>query len=224
MDPLTLHIDCEGTIATINGPKHKALRPPRTRLEQAPCFPRRGQGGQGQGSCDSARCGSGSNFAKKGADTHKPAFRVAKTVVACASLAKQAARWAAEAHVLLRFRWWNDTRAAAPRSRVRPPRARLKRKRHKEMAAPTSGQVCDWLSLVVPTRFSQDSNLDPRTFRGHSLQLGRVFESGRRAMDNAIIFCAKCGAVYWERADAVCRRCSEIPGGRASQLRKLRSG
>ena len=29
-------------------------------------------------------------FAKKRADTHKPAFRVAKTVVACASLAKQA--------------------------------------------------------------------------------------------------------------------------------------
>ena len=39
---------------------------------------------------------------RKGADTHKPAFRVAKTVVACASLVKQAARWAAEAHVLLR--------------------------------------------------------------------------------------------------------------------------
>ena len=44
---------------------------------------------------------------KKGADTHKPAFRVAKTVVACSSLAKQAARWAAEAHVLLRFRGWS---------------------------------------------------------------------------------------------------------------------
>ena len=84
--------------------------------------------------------------------THtNPLFRVAKTVVACASLAKQAARWAAEAHVLLRSRGWNDTRAAAPRSRVRPPR--LKRKRHMEIAAPTSGQVCDWLSPVVPTRF-----------------------------------------------------------------------
>ena len=43
-------------------------------------------------------------------------------------------------------------------------------------------------------------------------------------MDNAIIFCAKCGAVYWERADALCRQCSEFPGGRTSQLRKLRSG
>ena len=42
-------------------------------------------------------------------------------------------------------------------------------------------------------------------------------------MDNAIIFCAKRGAVYWERADALCRSCSEHPGGRTS-LRKLRSG
>ena len=25
LDPITLYIDCEGTIATINGPKHKAL-------------------------------------------------------------------------------------------------------------------------------------------------------------------------------------------------------
>ena len=58
-------------------------------------------------------------FAKKGADTHKPAFRVAKTAVACASLAKQAARWAAEAHVLLRYRGCRakstDTHAVAHR-------------------------------------------------------------------------------------------------------------
>ena len=46
---------------------------------------------------------------------------------------------------------------------------------------------------------------------------------GGRAMDNAIIICAKRGAVYWERADALCRSCSEHPGGRTS-LRKLRSG
>ena len=43
-------------------------------------------------------------------------------------------------------------------------------------------------------------------------------------MDNAFVFCAECGAVYWERADALCRQCSEFPGGRTSQLRKLRSG
>ena len=80
------------------------------------------------------------------------------------------------------------------------------------------------LSLVVPTRLSKDSHLDFRTFRGYSLQMGRVFDAGGRALDNATIFCAKCGAVYWERADALCRQCSEFPGGRASQLRKLRSG
>ena len=126
-------------------------------------------------------------------------------------------------HVLLWFRGGNDTRAAAPRTRTRPPQARLKRKR-KESAAPASGQVFDWLSPIVPTRFSQDSHLNPRTFRGHSLQLGRVFDSGGRALDSAIIFCAKCGAVYWERAGALCRSCSEFPGGRTSQLLKLRSG
>ena len=58
----------------------------------------------------------------------------------------------------------------------------------------------------------------------HSLQLGRVFDSGGRALDRAIIFCAKSGAVYWERADALCLSCSELPGGGTSQLRKLRSG
>ena len=114
--------------------------------------------------------------------------------------------------------------AAAPRSRVRPPRARVNRKEEKGTAAPAAGQVSDWLSPMFPSRFSQDSHLDPRSFRGHSLQLGRVFDAGGRALDNAIIFCAKCGAVYWERADALCRQCSEFPGGRASQLRKLRSG
>ena len=53
------------------------------------------------------------------------------------------------------------------------------------------------------------------------MQFGRVFESGGRALDRAIIFCAKCAEVYRERADALC--CG-IPAFRASQLRKLRSG
>ena len=43
-------------------------------------------------------------------------------------------------------------------------------------------------------------------------------------MDNTVIFCAKCGAVYWERADALCRSCSGHPGSRSLQLRNLRSG
>ena len=211
LDPLTLYIDCEGTIATVNGPKPKALgaQGPRAHVWNRLLFSHdevravKVKGHATERDVEAGRtshlCKKGNDladtFAKKEADTHKPAFRVAKTVVASASLAKQAARWAAEAHVLLRFRGWNDTRAAVQQARARPPRARLR----SEIAARTSGQVCDWLSPIVPSRFSQDSHLD------HHL-------------------CAKCGAVYWERADALCRRRSEFPGGRASQLRKLRSG
>ena len=134
LDPLTLYIDCEGTIATINGPKHKALgaRGPRAHVwnrllfshdevravkVKGPATERDVEAGRTSHLCK-RRNDLADTFAKKGTDTHKPAFRVAKTVVACASLAKQAARWAAEAHVLLMFRGWNDTRDAAPRSRV----------------------------------------------------------------------------------------------------------
>ena len=155
LDPLTLYSDCEGTIATVNGPKHKALgaRGPEHTSGRGSWFPTtsgrpRSRVTRQRDGRTSHLCKRGSDFAdtfaKKVADAHKLAFRVAKTVVACASLAKQAARWAAQAHVLLRFRGWDDTRAAAPRSR--PPRARLKRKRRKEIAAPASGQVCDFLS------------------------------------------------------------------------------
>ena len=163
-------------------------------------------------------------FAKKGAATHKPPFRVAKTVVACVSLAMQAARWAAEAHVLLRLRGWDDTQAAAPRTRTRPARARFKRKLKADATAPASGKAGDWLAPRFPSAISQDSLLDPRAFRGHSLQLGHVFDAGGRALDRRIIFCAKCGAQYWERADKLCRSCKQHPGGCASQLRKLSSG
>ena len=152
LDPLMLYIDCEGTIATINGPKHKALgaRGRRAHVWNRLLFSHdEVRAVKVKGHAEAGRtshwCRKGNDladtFAKKGADTHKPTFRVAKTVVACASLAKQAARWAAEARVLLRIRGWNDTRAAAPRSRVRPPRARLKRRREKEIAAPAAGQV-----------------------------------------------------------------------------------
>ena len=58
MDPLTLHIDCAGTIATINGPKRNALGAREKKgacLEQAPLLPRRGQCSQGQGPCDGDR-------------------------------------------------------------------------------------------------------------------------------------------------------------------------
>ena len=112
LDPLTLYIDCEGTIATINGPKHKALgaQGPRAHVWNRLLFShdevraikvkghateRDVEAGRTSHLCK-RRNDLADTFAKKGADTHKPAFRVAKTVVACASLAKQAARWAAK--------------------------------------------------------------------------------------------------------------------------------
>ena len=112
---------------------------------------------------------------------------------------------------------------SSPRTRTKPTRARLKRKFKAEAAAPAAGKACDWLAPLVPSVISQDS-LDPRSYRGHSLQLGHVFDAGGRALDRRIVFSAKCGAMFWERADALCRSCKQHPGGCASQLRKLRSG
>ena len=123
-------------------------------------------------------------FAKKGTDTHKPAFRVAKTVV---SLAKQAARWAAKAHVLLMFRGWDDTRAAASRVRTRPPRARLNRKGKAKIAAPASGATGFHPSFLHASRKTVIST--------HALSEGTAFDCGSRALDRAIIFCANCGDV-----------------------------
>ena len=193
VDPLTLHMDCEGTIATANGPKHKALGAGNSRAQVwsrllASHDEVRAVKVKGHATMRDVEAGRSSHLftrgndnavlcAKKGAATHKPAFRVAKTMVACASLAKQAARWAAEAHVLLRLRGWEGTEAAAQRTRARPVRARPKRQ-HMAAAAPASGQVGDWLSPCIPSRYSQGSHLDPRTFQGHSLQLGRVFDAG----------------------------------------------
>ena len=150
-------------------------------------------------------------FAKEGADTRKPAFRVAKTVVACASLAKQEARWAAEATSCS-----GSGAGTTPGLQCRDHGYGRRERDSSEsgtrrLPPPAAGQVSYWLSPIVASRFSQDSHLDPRTFRGHSLQLGRVFDSGGRALDRATIFCAKCGAVHWERADALCRSCRELP-------------
>ena len=52
---------------------------------------------------------------------------------------------------------------------------------------------------TTPSRLSQDSQLDPRSFRRHSLHIGRVLNQGGRTMDRPIVICAKCGAMYWEK-------------------------
>ena len=39
---------------------------------------------------------------------------------------------------------------------------------------PATGQASDWLSPIIPSRFSQDSHLDPRSFRGTACSWGEV--------------------------------------------------
>ena len=73
------------------------------------------------------------------------------------------------------------------------------------------------------TLFARQSSRPSHVQRAQ-LAVGTSFRFWGRALDRAIIFCAECGPVFWERADALCRSCSELPGGRTSQLRKLRSG
>ena len=110
LDPLTLHIDCEGTIATVNGPKCKALGAgsPRGHVwnrllvshDEVRAVKAKGHATQRdvEAGRTSHLCKRGNDFAdtfaKKGADTHKPAFRVAKTVVACGAVGSAGLRFA----------------------------------------------------------------------------------------------------------------------------------
>ena len=229
MDLLTLHIDCEGTIATVNGPKCKAL------VEQEAPEQKSGAGfwttRSGQSSSRATphnatwelgalpTCSKGETtlqtpLQRKG-QTHNLAFRVAKTVAACASLAKQAARWAAEAHVLLRFRGWDDTRAAAPRPRghrVRESSAGGRRSlRRLQVRFPTG----------FPPSFSHASRKTVISTHGLSEGTARSWDEFR----------------FWEssfgpshhllrqmRGSVLGTPCAGIPRGRTSQLCKLRSG
>ena len=222
LDPLTLYIDCEGTIATVSGQSTKPWEP-RARAhvwnrllvshEEVRAVKVKGHATERdvEAGRTSHLCKNGNEladtFAKKGADTHKPAFRVAKTVVACASLAMQAARWAAEAHVLLRFR--GGTTPGLLRldhgygRRERDSSAR--RLQHRRRARCATGFLP---SFPHVSRKTVTSTL--------ALSEGTAcFWDECRALDNAIIFCAKCGVVYCKRADALCRRCSEFPGGQS---------
>ena len=223
LDPLTLHIECEGTIATVNGPTHKALgaQGPRVLVwnrllvshDEVRAVKVKGHATERdvEAGRNSHLCKRGNDladpFAKKGAGTHK-------TVVAWASLAKQAARWAAEAHVLLGFRGWNDTRAAVQRARTRPPRARLKRKRRSDIAAPMSGQVCDWLSPVVPSRaLSEGTACKWDEFSIWGPSVGQCHHLLRQMRGSVLGACGR-----------VMPQLQRNPRGRTSHLRKLRSG
>ena len=234
LDPLTLYFDCEGTIATINGPKQKA----RTRLEQASVFPRRGQGCQGQGSCDTARCGGGANFPlkrkgkrlcrhlrqKRGRYTQARFSCRQDSCCLCfpgqasGTLGGRSARFAQVQGVERHQGCCATFTGTAPRERDSSASGTRRFMRRQQVRFLT-GFLPFFTHVSRKTVTSTLAHSE-----GNSLQLGRVFDAGGRALDNAIIFCAKCGAVYWERADDLCFQCSEFPGGRTSQLRKLRSG
>ena len=136
MEPLTLHIDCAGTIATISGPKGKAPGPKgKGLMSGAGCSAptTRSQRSRSRATRRRQTCRQGG---PRFANTHKPPFLVARTVLALSSLAKQAARWAAEVHVVLHNRGWRDTRAHRMISRV-------KRMREDALAAPAAGDASD---------------------------------------------------------------------------------
>ena len=46
------------------------------------------------------------------------------------------------------------------------------------LAVPATGQASDWLAVFTPSSLAQDIQLDPRSFRGHSLQVARVLQPG----------------------------------------------
>ena len=109
-------------------------------------------------------------FAKRGADTHKPAFRVAKTFVACASLAKQAARWAAEAH----FRGWDGTTPGLPR------RDHGYGRRERDSSESGTRRLLRWLQVRFPIGFPKSF---PHAFRKtvistHARSEGTAFPLG----------------------------------------------
>ena len=116
MDPLTLHIACAGTTATIRRPRRRGRGP----MSGAGCLAPTTRSRQSRSRAARRRwtCRRGvplaDVFSKKAADTPKLRLRVARTVLALAltALGKQAARWAAEAHVVLHAPGWDDTLAA----------------------------------------------------------------------------------------------------------------
>ena len=71
---------------------------------------------------------------------------------------------------------------------------------------PAAGQPSNWLALFTHSSLAQDSQLDPGSFREHSLQIASVLDQGGRAVDRPIVFCTICGPVYWKRADALCHQ------------------
>ena len=202
---------------------------PSTRLEQASGFPRRGQGSHGQGPFDRARRGGWAHFPSclffyKKEPTH-------------ASLPFESPRQS-----LPLLSWpskWGAMGGRGPRLAQVQGSERHQGCRAKSEDTASAGEdqaqaqgergtgfrsgVRLALSHRSHTHFSQDSHLDPRTFRGTACSWDEfsILGVGRWTVPSSS---APNVERYWERADALCRSCSEFPSGRTSQVRKLRSG
>ena len=211
MDLLGLHIDCVGTIATIRGPKRKALgvRGKKGRTSGAGCTApttrsrrsrSRAMRTEGEVHRQGAplTCSDGKTISPRKGLTHTQATRCEAGTT---RRQQRGHKWACGCQ---------GPGQSAGGSR----RWRCQRHVRRPIGFPPT----------TPSRLSQDSQRDPRSFRGHSLQIDRVLNQGGRALDRPIVFCTKCGAVYWERADALCWSCRQHPCDCASQHRKLRSG
>ena len=113
---------------------------------------------------------------------------------------------------MLKSRSWNDTRGGCATTNGETAKS------EDEAQATRGGPRCQQhfrhpmgFPHIIPSPFSQDSHLDPRSFNGHSLQLVQGAERWTVPSDSA-------------PSGRAVSQLREHPGGCTSQLRKLKSG
>ena len=239
VDPLTLHTDCEGTIATISGPKGKALRAggPRPHVWSRLLVSHdevRAIKVKGHATQRDVEAGRTSHlfkrgidyadiFAKKGADKHKPAFRRSQDSC-CLCLPGQASGAVggrgprlAQVQRLGRHQGCRaEITGTASESETQAKAAR--------------GECCArfWSGVRLAFLHRSLTLLARQSRPMHALRaqltVGTRFRFWGSSVGPSHHLLRQVWAAYWERADALCCSCCGIPSGRSSQLRKLRPG
>ena len=143
-------------------------------------------------------------FAKKGADTQKPAFRVAKS----RCLPGQASPTSC-----------SGSGAGATPGRPRQERGHVLRGQGSSASDRRRSQRR--LQVRCATGFPP---WFPHVISTHARSEGTACNWDELSTLGVERWTEPSSAVYWEWADALCRSCSGSPAGRTSQLRKLRSG
>ena len=140
-------------------------------------------------------------FAKKGASAHAVPDQVAAEFVGLASLAKQASRWAAEAHVVLAAADLSDTvaRGAATRPAVGFPR-RKRRGVHSRLRPHLTALLegGEARAVQVNGHMVWSANVCPA--EGVDIGEGRLLS-----------FCTSCGGYWWRRRLGLPRPCLGNP-------------